>query len=122
YLPNIDSLDIEKTDVRDMRLTPYGTITFLTPGRIYEVNYSGAILWKGPGNGVSDPYGHGRYHHEFTRLANGHYIVEGEEMADVILKKANSTDSGLYLFADPGKVEDDTISPHLKILFATILE
>lgn len=71
YLPLIEGIPIAP---RDLKITPQGTITFLT-GTGYEINYDGTVLWKAPEKAVINGVGSGHYHHEFTRLANGHYMV-----------------------------------------------
>ena len=76
YLPDIAHTGIPP---RDMKLTPQHTITLLLDKKAYEINYDGKILWKSPAGGaVSGKLGEG-YHHEFSRLANGHYMVLGKK-------------------------------------------
>ena len=88
YLPDMPGIG---TPPRDMKISPQGTITFLLDKRIYEVDYNGNILWRGPNDGrVSGMQGEG-YHHEFTRLASGHYMALGQkpvlwELPDTISK------------------------------------
>lgn len=62
----------------DMKVSPWGTITFLLINE-YEINYDGDILWKAPNTGevAGDSIEH--YHHEFTKLGNGHYMTLGDE-------------------------------------------
>jgi len=74
FLPFTDGKSI-----RDMRLTPQGTITFLNNDKIYEINYNGDILWTGPRTGIVSGDTAEHYHHEFTRLNSGHYMVLGYE-------------------------------------------
>jgi Arylsulfotransferase (ASST) len=80
FLPYVDG---ENTQPRDLKLSSRGTITFLTGHKIYEVNYNGDILWRGPNDGQVSGTGTEAYHHEFTRLKNGHYMVLGDEQAYV---------------------------------------
>ncbi|NDC40586.1 MAG: hypothetical protein EBZ77_03405, partial [Chitinophagia bacterium] len=75
YLPNIPGAIGENTLVRDLKVSPFGTITFMGGDNIYEIDWNGRILWQGPGNNNAATDGLGIYHHEFTRLANGHYMV-----------------------------------------------
>ena len=63
--------------VGDMKFTPQGTITYLVDQTGYEINYTGQRLWKTPSYPVDT--GTGFYHHELTRLANGHYMMLGTE-------------------------------------------
>lgn len=121
FMPDIDSLDIGKIDIRDIKVTPFNTITFMAPDRIYEISYNGDILWEGPGNGGPGKSG-ARYHHQFTRLGNGHYMAEGAEITDVVVKKLNSPDSGAFYFEDPVKTTPDTNAMRMKVLVATLLE
>jgi len=64
-----------------MKISPQGTITFLIGKQIYEVNYDGSVLWMGPDNGIISGGLSEDYHHEFTRLYNGNYMVLGNEYA-----------------------------------------
>lgn len=68
----------------DIKCTPQHTITLLCGAGCYEINYDGKMLWKGPDlnltygitNLISDKVNI-PYHHEMTRLANGHYMALG---------------------------------------------
>ena len=65
---------------RDMRATDRGTITFLAKGEIpREINYNGDVLWRAPDIAFVSGEASEGYHHEFARLANGHYMVLGTE-------------------------------------------
>ena len=64
----------------DMKFTPQGTITFLAGQTGYEISYDGKVLWRTPPHDtVCGSDGPDFYHHEFTRLSNGHYMVLGTE-------------------------------------------
>jgi len=68
-----------KPQIFDLRLTPYGTITYLADSAPQECDLSGKKLWKAPNdNKVSGRGGEG-YNHDFKRLPNGHYMVLGNE-------------------------------------------
>ena len=69
FLPDIES---KKVSARDIKLTPQGTITFLANTKAYEIDYNANVLWKGSDNDIDTLT---NYHHELTRLANGHYMV-----------------------------------------------
>ncbi len=86
YLPNIDNVVNERTMPRDMKLTSRGTITFIAFGRLYEISYDGKVIWKlnAKDSNPNDKQDH--FHHEFTRLANGHYMVMGMEPTELHLK------------------------------------
>ncbi len=120
YLPPIDGLNNETLrDVRDMKLTPQGTITLLLNNIAYEINYNGDILWKAPNNGKVSGDTTEHYHHEFTRLSNGHYMVLGSEF--VLWKLPPSVKSNLLL---DNKTIRDSISNtfYQKVEFGTIIE
>jgi hypothetical protein len=84
-MPDIGITITENTQVRDMKLTSHGTITFLLSeagnAQAYEMDYDGHILWKAPNDGKVSKDSTEHYHHELTRLANGHYMVLGTEYA-----------------------------------------
>lgn len=84
YLPPLPGIPVENTSARDIKLTPQGTITLLSGASIYEISYDGEILWKGPDNGVVSGEQTEHYHHEFTRLPDGHYMVMGNEIVNGI--------------------------------------
>lgn len=79
FMPETESLNHDNTKIVDLKFTPQGTITFLIGKNIYEVNYNGDILWKGPNNDKLKNDGLTEYHHEFTRLNSGHYMTMGIE-------------------------------------------
>ena len=81
YLPLIDG---QRLSPSDLQLSPKGTITFLANNQAYEINYQGDILWKAPNKGTVSGDSVEHYHHEFTRLSNGHYMVLGTN--DVLCK------------------------------------
>ena len=83
YLPNVVPSMSENTQVRDLKITPQGTITFILSDalmpQVYEINYNAYVLWKGPNSGLVSGDSFEHYHHEFTRLQNGHYMAMGTE-------------------------------------------
>ncbi|WP_276132302.1 aryl-sulfate sulfotransferase [Polluticoccus soli] len=94
YIPNIPGITDSSTTVRDLKLTPQGTITFLTASNGYEINYNGKILWSCPNDGQVSRDTSEFYHHEFTRLANGHYMIAGNEYVEREIP--NLTDTARY--------------------------
>ena len=61
-------------NVQDIKVTSDSTITFLK-GLPYEIILIGEVVWKGPmRNRQPGDSGRIRYHHEFTKLDNGHYM------------------------------------------------
>jgi hypothetical protein len=73
YLPAIDSPVNTETNSRDLKLSPFNTLTLILGSKAYEIDYNGGVLWQAPEAGYVP------YHHEFVRLANGHYMVLGTE-------------------------------------------
>ena len=119
YLPALPAFNNENLrDLRDLKLSPQGTITFLLNEQAYEINYNGDILWKGPNNGVVSGKIFERYHHEFTRLANGHYMVLGSEN---VLWKLNPTKDTSLLHNDK-IIRDSSNTIKQKIEFGTLIE
>jgi len=111
YLPYIDGA---YTAPRDLKMSLMGTITFLLGAQAYEVNYNGDILWKGPDKGtVSGDTSSEYYHHEFTRLANGHYMVLGDENYSKKLPAAEK---------DNSQLANDKLTASPRKTFGTIIE
>lgn len=75
YLPKVDGANHSP---RDLKLTSRGTITFISD-KAYEINYDGEVLWKSPARASLSGGSEEFYHHDFTRLSNGHYMVLGTE-------------------------------------------
>ena len=121
YLPAIGDGQ-SMSQIRDLKCSPFGTITFIMGSRIYEINYDGKVLWKKPQNdtgfGDLDKI-NTLYHHEFTRCSNGHYMVLGSE--NLLCKLPSSNDSSFYIIPSgkviPGK--EKSCSP---ITFGTLIE
>ena len=81
YLPEIKGVKQTPNSVlRDLKLTPFSSISFLLDDKAYEINYNGDVLWTGPDDGTVSAGTTEHYHHEFTRLTNGHFMVLGEEL------------------------------------------
>jgi Arylsulfotransferase (ASST) len=80
YLPDIKGVDTGAyVHLRDMKLSPQGTLTFLLLEDAFEVNYEGKICWRAPHTGRVSGDSIDHVHHEFNRLRNGHYMVLGKE-------------------------------------------
>lgn len=79
YLPALNGVVRENASVRDLKLSPKGTITFLMDGDAYEISYDGEVLWMGANGRKTKSDTLEGYHHELTRLSNGHYMVLGFE-------------------------------------------
>jgi hypothetical protein len=119
YLPLKEGLYDEHTKLRDMKMSPQGTITFLVEGPMdampYEVNYNGDILWKGPNNGQVSGDTTEHYHHEFTRLENGHYMAMGKKF----IQREQAVPGGGPV---QNMMPDPVNLPQQKILAGTLIE
>ena len=122
YLPLIPGIINEKSIVRDLKLTTRGTITFLLSNSVYEITYDGKVLWQGPDNNKigADPSDH--YHHEFTRLKNGHYMVLGNETGHALwTAAAKGADSRIITVPDE-IARFDTANEYRPVDFGTVEE
>ncbi|MCB0697436.1 MAG: aryl-sulfate sulfotransferase [Chitinophagaceae bacterium] len=80
FLPDIPGISNNNYKIRDLKLTPQNTITFLSAD-IYacEIDYNGHMLWQAPDDGKVSGENMEHYHHELTRLGNGHYMMAGNK-------------------------------------------
>lgn len=76
---------------RDLKITPHHSITFLMGESVFEIDYHGKILWSEKGDGTF------RFHHEFTRLKNGHYLGFGNEIVHEYLPTPNNPLKELWI-------------------------
>ncbi len=90
YIPETDSLFTE-TRVRDLKFTPSGTFTAIFGESAVEFDRKGTILWMAPDDGQVNGEDREHYHHEFTKLPNGNYLVLG--LDHVNRRVPNSNDS-----------------------------
>jgi len=80
FLPQIPGVnDTGIHVVRDIKLTKDNTITFLTNKNVHEMDYYGHVLWSGPNDGKVSGKAAEQYHHEVTKLSNGHYMTIGDK-------------------------------------------
>lgn len=117
YLPKNKGYD---SNVRDLKVAPEGTFTLLSNNNALEINYDGELLWKGPDDGKVSGGPHEQYHHEFTRLSNGHYMVLGSE--NVLVKTAPSTNENFITFSgldEEMMKKDSTVN---QVPFGTVIE
>ncbi len=104
--------------VADLKFTPEGTATFVYKDP-YEINFNGDILWQIKQNGVvsGDTLGE-FFHHEFTKLSNGHYMALGSQI--LLCKTIYTGDSAhIEVSKEKGKVEKDGFKFGL---FGTLIE
>jgi len=121
FLPKLEMADDENFEPRDIKLTPQGTISLLINFSAYEISYNGQILWK-PGNnnqaGVSSEW----YHHEFTRLANGHYMVLSRENVPTLLTALLNDSNTLNTSNTNTHQENKNNKKDKSMSFGTIIE
>ena len=108
YLPKTEGKSLSPID---LKLSSQGTITFISDNA-YEINYDGDILWKAPNDGKANGKNRESYHHEFTRLNNGHYMVFTNEF----LSCKKQPDNSFYISLD----KSDSTCP--KSLFGILVE
>lgn len=118
YLPELGGDGQTNPAVRDMKVTNAGSITMLYGTKAIEINYAGDVLWKAPDNGEVSGDVVERYHHQFDRLPNGHYMVMGDELIKCTSRK--NTDS-MPLIEKVGKAPQ-TQGEHIKMAFTTLIE
>lgn len=70
YVPDMNGLLKGGNAIFDLKLSSHNTVTFILSYQAFELNYGGKIVWKAP---------NGFFHHEFTHLDNGHYMVLSSE-------------------------------------------
>ena len=76
YMPDTGG---KKVAIADVKVTADSTITLLH-GEAYEMNLNGETLWETPKYNIKGKDTiHNRYHHEFIKLSNGHYMTMGME-------------------------------------------
>ncbi len=76
FLPlHTDSLD--KLILRDVTMSPSGSITYIDQDGAYEKTLNGKLLWQGADDGKVSGAGKENYHHQLTKLEDGSYVVCG---------------------------------------------
>jgi len=75
FLPENEELFPARALVRDLKLSPAGSLTLLTRDNALELDLDGAVRWRAPRIATPGPGERGMYHHDLKRLANGHYMV-----------------------------------------------
>lgn len=79
YLPDIPVISDKERQMRDLKPTKDGTFTALNGFGAYEFDYNGRVLWSKSSDIVVGNDSNLRFHHEFTKMSNGHYIVAGNQ-------------------------------------------
>jgi len=112
YMPGVKYESNTTVQPRDIKLSPMGTITYLINSSVYEINYNGDTLWsktsdKGAGKYPDNAAFH--FHHQFSRLNNGHYMALGTE--NVLCKLPSGKDTG-FTIIPADSIADDTSSAY----------
>ncbi|MCD6013621.1 MAG: hypothetical protein K0Q79_3483 [Flavipsychrobacter sp.] len=71
YFPGADSM---VGALSDIKISPSGSFTFLEGRGAYEVAYDGKILWTRFNRDDMGMVAPDAFHHEFSKLENGHYM------------------------------------------------
>jgi Arylsulfotransferase (ASST) len=121
YLPSIPGVLEGRERIRDMRLTPFGTVTFLTDKVALECSLDGKPLWMAPDDGTVADDTAEFYHHCFQRLNSGNYMLLGNKYVYKSIPWAVNVDSiDSKLIADRVKKIGDTT--YIKVEYGTIIE
>ncbi len=118
YLPDMPGILDTSTRVRDIHITPQNTITFLTDDGAYEIDYNTNVLWSGPNDGKISGDSIEQYHHQFTRLDNGNYLVMARDIT--VRKLPETEDTTLYKFEEHIIRKDGIL--YKKIYCGTLIE
>jgi arylsulfotransferase ASST len=103
----------------DIKLSTQNTVTFLYHNTAFEVDYNGTVLWKKQSNKNEKSEGAGTYHHEFTRLANGHYMMLGNEILSWDQEKSDAKkDGGSIMLGDTVRKNQE----RRHAIFGTVIE
>ncbi|MBD3638459.1 MAG: aryl-sulfate sulfotransferase [Crocinitomicaceae bacterium] len=91
FMPALDE-DIRNSRIRDMKMTGFGTITYLTPKSCREVTIDNQLVWQTPSHNVSSNDSVADvYHHEFTKTSRNTYLVLSKEFVDKTLTNGDQT-------------------------------
>ncbi len=117
FLPDSSTVPNKLSSAIDMKMSVQKTITFILNDKANEINYDGTILWSAPNTGEVSGDTSEHYHHEFTKLANGHYMIMGNEnvLWEVPGYKPDSV-------AETDIVTDGNGVSRQQLKFATIIE
>jgi hypothetical protein len=75
YLPDIHLVNDKNLQLRDLKPTHDHTFTATSNFGAFELDYNGRAVWRAPKNGQINNDTAEYYHHEFTKLKNGHYMA-----------------------------------------------
>ena len=119
FLPPHLQKPFVKSGNRDFKATTYSTISFLNEDEATEIDYNGNVRFSVRGTGVISGDTTELLHHEFTRLANGHYMVLGSERVKWSLPYFHPDSVQTH---DPSFVQGKDDTTRQKLEFGTIIE
>lgn len=93
YIANPNGSVSKDEQIRNLKMSPKGTVTFLTGTEAYDIDINGNILWKAPNDGKISGKEREFYHHDFNMMANGNYMVLGQYYEN--RKPPNTKDTAL---------------------------
>lgn len=76
YMP-LQKDSLETLKMRNVKLTPSGTITYLDNSDCFEKDITATTIWKAPNNGAVSGDKQEYYHHDFFKMDDGSYITSG---------------------------------------------
>jgi len=127
YLPDVKGLcHDENAELCDLKISGDGNITFILCASASEINYNGDMLWEAPNTGAVSGDSAEHYHHELTKLSNGHYMMLGKELVLTKIKENVSNDN--HLLSQHGtQISQDSLPAYIQkgympIPYGTIIE
>lgn len=101
FLPSINLGSDKNVQMRDVKPTRYGTFTSTSFWGAHEFNYNGTRIWEAPNDGKVSGDTSEAYHHEFTRLKSGNYMVAAAQRKNMQVPstykvKQEAVESGLF--------------------------
>lgn len=107
---------------KDVKFTDRGTITFLLENyKCLEIDYDGNIVWETPAIASVSGDSLEHFHHEFTRLSNGHYMTLGSEIG-LLERSMLKTADDIELFMPDEREKMNKNLPHTPVPFGTLIE
>lgn len=83
YMPSTKLTTDKNLQLRDIKPTGHGTFTATGSNAAFEFDYNGKKIWEAPNNGEVSGENSENYHHEFTKLKSGNYMVAASQKKDL---------------------------------------
>ncbi|HRO73984.1 MAG TPA: aryl-sulfate sulfotransferase, partial [Saprospiraceae bacterium] len=83
YMPSTKLTADKNLQLRDIKPTMHGTFTATGSNTAFEFDYNGKKIWQAPNNGEVSGENSENYHHEFTKLNSGNYMVAASQKKDL---------------------------------------